>query len=62
MTAYQQTQALSGDEAREAAGIAIMEMMYGATVSLAPSLGADLNAPASAATTKPRYPILASPT
>jgi uncharacterized protein YecT (DUF1311 family) len=61
VTAYQQTQALSGEEAKEAAGIAIMEMMYGATVSLAPSLGADLNAPASADGTKPRYPIIASP-
>jgi uncharacterized protein YecT (DUF1311 family) len=61
VTAYQQTQALSGDEAKQAAGIAIMEMMYGATVSLAPALGADLAAPASAAGTKPRYPILASP-
>ncbi len=61
VTAYQQTQALSGEEAKEAAGIAIMEMMYGATVSLAPALGADLNAPASQAGSKPRYPILASP-
>ncbi len=61
VTAYQQTQALSGEEAKEAAGLAIMEMMYGATVPLAPALGADLNAPASAAGTKPRYPILASP-
>jgi hypothetical protein len=59
--AYQQTQALSGDEAKEAAGLAIMELLYGATVNIAPSLGADLRAPSSAAGSKPRYPILASP-
>ncbi len=59
--AYQQTQALSGDEAKEAAGLAIMELLYGATVNIAPALGADLHAPASAAGMKPRYPILASP-
>jgi uncharacterized protein YecT (DUF1311 family) len=59
--AYQQTQALSGDEAKEAAGQAIMELMYGATVNIAPALGADLQAPASAVGSKPRYPILASP-
>jgi hypothetical protein len=59
--AYQQSEALSGDEAKEAAGLAIMELMYGATVNIAPGLGADLQAPASAAGSKPRYPILASP-
>jgi uncharacterized protein YecT (DUF1311 family) len=59
--AYQQTQALSGEEARQAAGLAIMELLYGATVNFAPGLGADLHAPASAAGTRPRYPILASP-
>jgi uncharacterized protein YecT (DUF1311 family) len=59
--AYQQTQALSGDEAKEAAGLAIMELMYGSTVNIAPGLGADLQAPGDAAGSKPRYPILASP-
>jgi uncharacterized protein len=59
--AYQQTQALSGEEAQKAAGVAMMELLYGATVSIAPSLGADLDAPESAAGVKPRYPILASP-
>jgi uncharacterized protein YecT (DUF1311 family) len=59
--AYQQGQALSGLEAKEAAGLAVMEMMYGATVNVAPGLGADLLAPASAAGIKPRYAILASP-
>jgi hypothetical protein len=38
-----------------------MELLYGATVNIAPALGADLHAPSSAAGTKPRYPILASP-
>ena len=61
VTAYQQTQALSGEEAKEAAGVAVMELMYGATVSIAPGLGADLDAPGSAAASRPRYPILASP-
>jgi uncharacterized protein YecT (DUF1311 family) len=60
-TAYQQTQALSGEEAQKAVGVAMMELLYGATVSIAPSLGSDLDAPASAAGVKPRYPILASP-
>ncbi len=59
--AYQQTQALSGEEAQQAVGVAMMELLYGATVTIAPSLGADLNAPASAAGVQPRYPILASP-
>ena len=58
---YQQSQALSGPEAQEATGIAIMELLYGATTSIAPGLGADLAAPGSAAGRKPRYPILASP-
>jgi hypothetical protein len=61
VNAYQQTQALSGPEAKEAAGIAIMELLYGATVSIAPGLGADLGAPVSAGGRKPRYPILAAP-
>ncbi len=61
VTTYQQTQALSGEEAQKAAGVAMMELLYGATVSIAPSLGADLDAPESAAGVKPRYPILASP-
>jgi uncharacterized protein len=61
VTAYQQTEALSGEEAKEAAGVAVMELLYGATVSIAPGLGADLHAPGSEAGTRPRYPILASP-
>jgi hypothetical protein len=58
---YQQTQALTGTEAKEAAGVAIMELLYGATINIAPSIGADLAAPVSAAGQKPRYPILAAP-
>jgi hypothetical protein len=54
---YQQTQALSGAEAKEAAGLAVMELLYGATVNIAPDIGVS----ASFATGKPRYPILASP-
>ena len=59
--AYQQSQALSGPEAQEATGIAIMELLYGATTSFAPGLGGDIAAPGSAAGRKPRYPILAAP-
>ncbi len=58
---YQQTQALTGTEAKQAASVTIMELLYGATINLAPGLGADLNAPSSALGQKPRYPILASP-
>lgn len=58
---YQQTQALTGPEAKDAAAVAIMEFMYGASVNIAPALGADLQAPGSAAGRAPRYPILASP-
>jgi len=60
VTAYQQTQALDAKEAKEAAGIAIMELLYSATETIAPGLGGDLAAPGSA-TGKPRYPILAAP-
>ncbi len=60
VTAYQQTQALDAKEAKEAAGLAIMELLYSATETIAPGLGADLAAPGSAAG-KPRYPILAAP-
>lgn len=58
---YQQTQALDAAEAKQAAGLAIMELLYGATVTISPSLGADLRAPESAAGKVPRYPILATP-
>jgi hypothetical protein len=54
---YQQTEALSGPEAKEAAGLAVMELLYGATVTIAPGIGADPGD----ASRKPRYPILAAP-
>jgi hypothetical protein len=54
---YQQTQALSGSEAKEAAGLAVMELLYGATVNIAPDIGAVLDVSGA----NPRYPILASP-
>lgn len=59
--AYQQRQALDAKEATEAAGIAVMELLYGATETIAPTLGADPAAPANAVGQKPRYPILAAP-
>jgi hypothetical protein len=58
---YQQSQALNAAEAKEAAGLAVMEFAYGATVNISPTLGADLQAPESAAGRTPRYPILAAP-
>jgi uncharacterized protein len=61
VTTYQKTQALSADEARQAAGLAIMELLYGATVTIAPGLGSDLGAPQDAAGYRPRYAILAAP-
>jgi len=50
---YQQMQALSGVEAKEAAGLAVMELMYDATVNIAPDIEVGAG--------QPRYPILASP-
>jgi hypothetical protein len=58
---YQQLDALDAAEAKAAAGVAVMELLYNATVTIDPGLGADLQAPASAAGRPPRYPILASP-
>jgi hypothetical protein len=58
---YQQAQALDGAEAKQAAGLAVMELTYGATVNIAPTIGADLQAPGSAAGRTPRYSILAAP-
>jgi uncharacterized protein YecT (DUF1311 family) len=58
---YQQLEALDAAEAKAAAGVAVMELLYGATVTVAPDLGADLQAPASATGHAPRYPILATP-
>jgi hypothetical protein len=59
--AYQSTEGLSGAEATEAAGLTIMEMLYLATVTIAPEVGSYLGAPADAAGSTPRYPILAVP-
>jgi hypothetical protein len=59
--AYQTTQGLSAAEATQAAGVAVMELLYGATINIAPSLGSDPGGPADAASARPRYPILAAP-
>ncbi len=59
--AYQKMEALDADEARQAAGIAMMEFLYGATLAIAPDIGADLEAPLDAAGYRPRYPVLAAP-
>lgn len=60
LAAYQQMQGLSADEARTATAVAIMELLYDASTTLAPTLGAGLDAPAAPAA-PPRYPILAEP-
>jgi len=61
VNAYQQTQALSATEAKQAAALTIMELLYRSTITIAPTLGADLAAPSTAAGYTPRYPILAAP-
>ncbi len=55
---YQTAQALNADEARQAGGIAVMELLYQATVSIAPNLG---SAPEPAPGYRPRYAIVPSP-
>jgi uncharacterized protein len=56
--AYQTAQGLDAPEATQAGAIAVMELLYQASVTIAPALGGtpDLNE-----SYKPRYPILASP-
>jgi uncharacterized protein len=61
VNAYQQTQALSATEAKQAAALTLMELLYRSTITIAPTLGADLAAPSAAAGYTPRYPILAAP-
>ncbi len=56
--AFQTAQALSADEARQAGGIAVMELLYQATVNIAPGLA---SRPEPVPGYRPRYPILASP-
>jgi uncharacterized protein YecT (DUF1311 family) len=56
--AYQTTQGLSAAEASQAAGIAMMELLYQAAGTIAPSLGDRLDLKDAS---KPRYPILAAP-
>jgi uncharacterized protein YecT (DUF1311 family) len=56
--AYQKTQGLSAPEATQAGGIAVMELLYEATTTIAPDLGGAATPPIGY---KPRYPILAAP-
>ncbi len=55
---YQTAQGLDATEATQAGGIAVMELLYQATVTIDPGLGSEPGAPPG---TRPRYPILASP-
>ncbi len=55
---YQTGQALDASEARAAGAVAIMELLYQATVNIAPGLGRD---PATAPGYRARYPIIAAP-
>lgn len=57
----QQTQGLDATEAKEATAIAMMELLYGGTIVIAPSLGSDLDGPGAVAGYRARYPIIASP-
>ena len=56
--AYQTTEGLSGPEATQAGGIAVMELLYEASVTVAPGLGASSEVPVGY---RPKYPILAAP-
>ena len=56
--AYQTTEGLSGPEATQAGGIAVMELLYEASVTVAPGLGASSEVPVGYL---PKYPILATP-
>ncbi len=55
---YQTSQALDATEARQAGGLAVMELLYQATINIAPGLGAR---PEPSAGYRPRYPIIAAP-
>ena len=55
---YQTAQGLNATEAAQAGGIAVMELLYQATVNIAPGLGGDPSLPPG---TRPHYPILAAP-
>ena len=56
--AYQTSQGLNAQEATQAGGIAIMELIYQATTTIAPGVGA---APGISPGYRARYPILAAP-
>ncbi len=56
--AYQTTEGLSGPEATQASGIAVMELLYQASVDVAPGLGSLADVPAGY---RAKYPILAAP-
>ena len=55
---YQTAQGLDAREATQAGGITVMELLYEATITIDPGLGATLMVPTGFG---PRYPILASP-
>ena len=55
---YQTGQALDAAEARQAGGLAVMELLYEASVNVAPGVGASA---APLAGYRPRYPIIAAP-
>ena len=59
--AYQTTEALSAGEATQAAALAVMDLLYGATVNIAPEIGSDLGGPGDVTGTPARYGILALP-
>jgi len=60
-TIYVQQQGLNVSDAAQATAVAMMELLYQATVNIAPGLGAGPAEPADFADYAPRYPILANP-
>ncbi len=61
LSSLQQNQGLDAAEAKDATALAMMELLYGATLNIAPSLGSDLDGPGAVAGYRARYPIIASP-
>ena len=61
LASFQQTQGLDSAEAKDATAIAMLEILYGASVTIAPDLGSDLEGPWGARDYRAKYPIIASP-
>jgi uncharacterized protein YecT (DUF1311 family) len=60
-TIYVQQQGVKVNDAAQATAVAMMELLYQATINMAPGLGAGPADPADFAAYAPRYPVLANP-